>query len=516
MTQMSGTFDTLNYQYDAMSRLVGMTDGNGATVAAATYDQNSQLTRITTTGNGTTLLDMQYVYTAGANNGRVAETIDGVTGDTQAYGYDALNRLVSVTSSLGNNESMTYDGFGNLTSMNGTGIGVNSATNQPCQADANGNSSGYTWDIENRMTSNDAVYDPWGRRVGTDTSPVIFYSLSGQRLTGPNNVNRYFGGKMIQSNGVAVATDRLGSVRGNGNGEKMVYTAYGTERGNPTTPDGREKFGTYFRDAVGLDYAQQRYYGDQGRFLSVDPAGLTAASPMNPGSWNRYGYALADPVNLSDPAGLDSCGPGWQTEAWLSGPCGDPCDPDYQSRFAPSPSPPDPACATGGDPAPDPPKLTCSFGGAQFGPPGWGTVQNGNYTAYGYYMPGNFNFTASGGTDGYIWSDVQTVTRSGTITYSNGVTLTIPSNPTTESLDNVSKTPTGAGASFFDSPGLATKTPSGLGIVSATVTWIFSLQVSVSSGGQTVKCDPVSWTASLTWKTVKGKPDASGSAKVMQ
>jgi RHS repeat-associated protein len=80
----------------------------------------------------------------------------------------------------------------------------------------------------------------------------------------------------------------------------MVYTAYGTER--TSTADGREKFGTYFRDGTGLDYADQRYYGDSGRFLSVDPG--NAGDPTNPTSLNRYAYVLDDPINNQDPEGL--------------------------------------------------------------------------------------------------------------------------------------------------------------------------------------------------------------------
>jgi hypothetical protein len=32
---------------------------------------------------------------------------------------------------------------------------------------------------------------------------------------------------------------------------------------------------------------------------------MSAADPKDPGSWNRYGYAGGDPVNRSDPTGLD-------------------------------------------------------------------------------------------------------------------------------------------------------------------------------------------------------------------
>src|SRR5271169_6064063 len=79
--------------------------------------------------------------------------------------------------------------------------------------------------------------------------------------------NVYFGSKLIRSNGLTVATDRLGSARANSNGERMSYYPYGEER--TSTADGREKFGTYFRDTTGQDYADQRYYAvGSGRFFT--------------------------------------------------------------------------------------------------------------------------------------------------------------------------------------------------------------------------------------------------------
>lgn len=59
---------------------------------------------------------------------------------------------------------------------------------------------------------------------------------------------------------------------------------------------------------VGLDYAVNRYYSSAtSRFTSRDPYRATTASVNNsadPGSWNRYGYALGDPVRFYDPTGL--------------------------------------------------------------------------------------------------------------------------------------------------------------------------------------------------------------------
>ena len=174
------------------------------------------------------------------------------------------------------------------------------------------------------------TYDPSGKRMyedgaGSGDGPrVTFYSITGQRLgtyqvryyqdTGnfrdiTSSLNLYFGGKLLQSNGVAVATDRLGSVRGNVNGEKMAYYPYGFERGlppgNQPTAAGREKFGTYFQDAAGQSYADRRYYDNGGRFWSPDPyhVGKGTGIATEPQSWNRYAYVGGDPINFVDPTG---------------------------------------------------------------------------------------------------------------------------------------------------------------------------------------------------------------------
>ena len=205
--------------------------------------------------------------------------------------------------------------------------------------DANGNwlgtgSQSNTWNVENQLISNGTVdyggnpltytYDPWGKRVlqysvgGVygPTGTIYFYSITGQRLatyTGqyPNeltqtSVNMYFGGRLL------APVDRLGSVRYNQNGP-IAYFPWGEERpqNGQTTPDGTDKFGTYFRDAtnngIGEDYASARYYNNNfGRFWSPDPAGVKAARTKNPTSWNRYEYANDDPVNMFDPSGLGS------------------------------------------------------------------------------------------------------------------------------------------------------------------------------------------------------------------
>jgi RHS repeat-associated protein len=71
----------------------------------------------------------------------------------------------------------------------------------------------------------------------------------------------------------------------------------------------RQGFTQYERDdETGLDYAQARYYANgQGRFISVDPL-LASGEPEEPQSWNRYSYTLNQPLDLTDPSGMEPQG----------------------------------------------------------------------------------------------------------------------------------------------------------------------------------------------------------------
>jgi RHS repeat-associated protein len=186
-----------------------------------------------------------------------------------------------------------------------------------------------TWNVENQLISNGTVdyggnpitytYDPWGKRVlqysvGGATGPtgtIYFYSITGQRLatyTGPYpnsltqaSVNMYFGSRLL------APVDRLGSVRQNGSGP-IAYFPWGEER--TLTPNGTDKFATYFRDSVingvGQDYASARYYNyNFGRFWTPDSNDASNAMVL-PGNWNKYAYVGDDPVNKNDPTGFCS------------------------------------------------------------------------------------------------------------------------------------------------------------------------------------------------------------------
>jgi RHS repeat-associated protein len=72
-----------------------------------------------------------------------------------------------------------------------------------------------------------------------------------------------------------------------------------------TTQSFADKFTGKGRDSEsGLDNFGARYNSsNMGRFMTPDPL-LNSGRPSNPQTWNRYAYALNNPLNIIDPTGL--------------------------------------------------------------------------------------------------------------------------------------------------------------------------------------------------------------------
>ncbi len=84
------------------------------------------------------------------------------------------------------------------------------------------------------------------------------------------------------------------------------YSPYGT--------DGvRKRFTGYEKDAeTGLDFAEARMYENRhGRFTAVDPL-LASGLSANPQTFNRYVYALNEPIRNTDSSGM------WTDKEWSS------------------------------------------------------------------------------------------------------------------------------------------------------------------------------------------------------
>src|SRR6185436_10035248 len=104
-------------------------------------------------------------------------------------------------------------------------------------------------------------------------------------------------------------TDHLGTPRlitGNG-GAKVglhAYYAFGREVSEPSQDIEKMKFTGHERDMPSLDYMHARYYSAMtGRFLSVDPALDPDRAVRSPQMWNRYTYAVDNPIAFTDPTG---------------------------------------------------------------------------------------------------------------------------------------------------------------------------------------------------------------------
>jgi YD repeat-containing protein len=200
--------------YGPANELTGISTGGtgGWGGETRTYNGLKQLTSIVSSG-----VNMQYHYPSTANNGKIDYQIDNnLSAEQVNYTYDSLNRLIAAAVSGGWNQGFTYDGFGNLTAVSGTGsfsTSYNSSNQVPTCTDANGNSSSLAsgcsyyymnnYEIENRISmtapgspggkvyysyapGNKRVWrGSWTGSIGSYTpaiDEVTFYSVSGQKL----------------------------------------------------------------------------------------------------------------------------------------------------------------------------------------------------------------------------------------------------------------------------------------------------------------------------------------------
>lgn len=166
-TYVSSTF------YDSAGRMTSRTLGNGLTQTYTYYPWNAsgQGGRLQSISTGS-LQSLTYTYDPAGN---ITQIQDSVSGETQAFGYDALNRLTSATVTNGPApyaETYTYNpATGNLETKGGVALQYNDAAHvhavtnagsNSYQYDANGNqvmrsvgeqTYALGYDAENRLVS---------------------------------------------------------------------------------------------------------------------------------------------------------------------------------------------------------------------------------------------------------------------------------------------------------------------------------------------------------------------------
>lgn len=381
------------------------TDGNGKPVQGynswnetRSYNVRGQLSRITTAAVPNPdypvpppRTDVEYRYSATANDGRITQMKNWVTGEEMNYSYDTLGRLsLAETTGTGWGQQFSYDGFGNLTAETATkgtpftlSQNYDPATNRISGGgtayDANGNQTAMagltlSYDVENRLTQSNTTsyrYDPSNQRVwNSQNDTVSLYSPRGELLanltvqTYNGNLYLLFGDQYnhqpyvyfrgrrlwVPENAAGQVEDRLATAN------PSEYYPYGEPR--PGSTGGQ--YATYLSAGNNLFYAMNRYYSSQvARFTGVDPF-RGSAGPQSPQSWNRYAYVQGDPVNHRDRSGLMRDDDGYCPAEF--GTCTDDPGPGpdygcYVSDWDPTPRP---ACeSTTSKPDPAPPQQDC-------------------------------------------------------------------------------------------------------------------------------------------------------------
>jgi RHS repeat-associated protein len=333
----SGSF---GFSYDALSRRTQMTRPNSVTTNYS-YDNLSRLTSVLHQLSGSTIDGASYTLDSAGN--RTAKT-DQLAAVTSNYTYDAIYQLTQVTQANNTTESYSYDPEGNRTASLGASSYTTNASNELTATsnasytyDSNGNTltktvgsntTSYTWDFENRLTSVTLPgsggtvtfkYDPMGRRIyKSSSSSTSVFAYDGDNMVEETNatgavVSRYEQTQnideplaMLRSSATSYYNaDGIGSVTSLTNSagaaaETYTYDSFGKVTAssgslvNPFQYTGRES-----DPETGLYYYRARYYDQSaGRFIGEDPIRFE-------GGVDFYAYVGNSPTTYDDPRGLE-------------------------------------------------------------------------------------------------------------------------------------------------------------------------------------------------------------------
>jgi len=336
--------------------------GNGLTTLRGFNPSTGRLKSIST-GANSKIQDLEYGFDSVGNleYRKDNNQILGVTGVTEAFYYDDLNRLETAKRNGSAYQTISYDSLGNIRGKSGVGNYAYNGTNgagphavssiggAQLSYDANGNMVSGRGRTVNYTTFNKPsfirkgtsnirfTYNPENARykkvtttsAGTSTQYNIGKLF--ERLTKPNGIVEYknyifAGGAMVaidtrRSIGTKetdyVHTDHIGStdVITKSNGvvkERLSYDPFGKYRSgrwndgalaqliSSITPRGFT--GHEMLPEVGLIHMNGRVYDpDLGRFVSADPF---IQFPYYSQSLNRYSYVLNNPLSNIDPTGF--------------------------------------------------------------------------------------------------------------------------------------------------------------------------------------------------------------------
>ncbi len=342
---------SINYKpFGGMSSIIY---GNGLT-GSISYDNQYRLSSIT----AGSVMSLAYpTYDANGNIMAINNTLDPTK--NKAFTYDNLDRLSTATSSgIWGSLGWTYDGVGNrqtensntytytpntnkLTGANGISFGYDNNGNTTVE-----NSRVYTYNqnqrliqiVDGAMTAG-YTYNSNGQRVKKNvngTVTVFHYSLSGQIIAESNSSGAIIAeyvylnsaplAKIEGANTYYYYNDHLATPQKMTNSSGTVVWSADYKPFGEATVDQQSTItnnlmfpGQYFDQETGLHYNYYRDYNPViGTYLTWDPVLQVGADPhvpyalilllKNPISLNPYLYVGDNPINRSDPYGLEFLG----------------------------------------------------------------------------------------------------------------------------------------------------------------------------------------------------------------
>lgn len=314
--QLTGIYENgaaalATYTYDDSDAVTALTRGSGY-ATSLTYDANHRLYTLTNAAaNNTNAVTLGYSaldqIKSRTNSNAVFEPSSSFPSGTTNYGVNGLNRIANINGGT----AFGYDGRGNLTS-DGSGTTYSYNVNNLLTSVASVVTSTLTYDAENRLLS--VTKNGTSTRFLYDGPDLIAEYDGGNALLrryvhgqGTDNPLVWYEGATTSAKSYLYSDER-GSITAITNASGATTAIYGyDEYGMPSnlsgTVNSRFRYtGQTWLSEVGLYYYKARMYAPGvGRFLQPDPTGY--ADGMN-----LYAYVGGDPMNGSDPTGLE-CAP---------------------------------------------------------------------------------------------------------------------------------------------------------------------------------------------------------------
>ncbi len=315
----NGNGDSFTYYTDGGLRYADHDYGGIAGTANGNGDSQSPAANGFTTGGSTNAYYNIYAYDAAGNRSSPVQQMGGpvfgysqnTSGDNQyngssydgngnttnsavgwTYSYDAEGKMMSGTGPSGQSIGFAYDGLGRLIAQVADGVPTSfyyAGSQRIEEHDLNTNALRYLYFFAAPGSDRIIYRSDYTGTAPTSASAVLWYLYDAMGNTT----------HLCDNNGAVV--------------EQYLYDAYGT----PSVYDALGNFrsgGTSYKNHYlyrgasayewlaqpGLCYCRARFYLPQhGRFLQPDPIGQA-------GGLNVYAYCGNDPVNGTDPSGLNA------------------------------------------------------------------------------------------------------------------------------------------------------------------------------------------------------------------